>query len=160
MQKGKIFFGALFFALSGLFPWAPPQAEGSHTEPSKMANATIADYQSGENMAGQSKAKKESPFACNMLALDAEGRRRHKIVMEQMRAVIKEVKELSDGYGFRLTPEQSTILLTSEFIARERLCCPFFTFELVAEREDGPLWLHLRGREGVKDFIRAELGLK
>ncbi len=160
MQEVKIFFGVLIFALSSLSAWAPLQAEGSHKEPSKTASATITDYQSGENAAGQSKAKKESPFACNMSALDAEGRRRHKIVMEQMRAAIKEVKELSDGYGFRLTAEQSTILLTSEFIARERLCCPFFTFELVAEQEDGPLWLHLRGREGVKDFIKIELGVK
>jgi hypothetical protein len=160
MQKGKIFFGALIFALGGLSARAPLQAEGSHAEPSKTAGATMADYQSGENAAGQSKEKRESPFACNMLALDAEARRRHKIVMEQMKAAIKEVRELSDGYGFRLEPAQSTILLTSEFIARERLCCPFFTFELVAEREDGPLWLHLRGREGVKDFIRTELGVK
>src|SRR6266511_3213022 len=151
MQEVKIFFGVLIFALSSLSAWAPLQAEGSHKEPSKTASATITDYQSGENAAGQSKAKKESPFACNMSALDAEGRRRHKIVMEQMRAAIKEVKELSDGYGFRLT---------AEFIARERLCCPFFTFELVAEQEDGPLWLHLRGREGVKDFIKIELGVK
>src|SRR6185436_16363361 len=43
---------------------------------------------------------------------------------------------------------------------RERLCCPFFTFEIVAEREGGPLWLNLRGRKGVKAFINAELGVK
>jgi hypothetical protein len=30
---------------------------------------------------------------------------------------------------------------------------------LIAEQEGGPLWLRLRGREGVKAFIEAELGL-
>jgi hypothetical protein len=77
-----------------------------------------------------------------------------------MRAAIKETQELSDGYALRFPSDQSTILLVAEFISRERLCCPFFTFELVAEKEDGPLWLRLRGREGVKEFIKAELGLK
>ena len=108
----------------------------------------------------QKKAAQESPLACNMLALDAEGRKRHKAVSEQMRAAVKEVQDLPDGYAFRFPAEQSTILLVSEFIARERLCCPFFRFELIAEQEDGPLWLRLRGREGVKEFIKTELGVK
>lgn len=67
---------------------------------------------------------------------------------------------MPDGYAFRFPSKQSTILLASEFIARERLCCPFFTFELVIEPEDGPLWLRLRGAEGVKEFIKAEFGIK
>jgi hypothetical protein len=106
------------------------------------------------------KAPQESPLACNMLALDAEGRKRHKVVSDQMRAAVKEVQDLPDGYAFRFEAAQATILLVSEFIARERLCCPFFRFELIAEQEDGPLWLRLRGREGVKEFIKAELGVK
>lgn len=125
-----------------------------------MSNVTLIAAQSDNGGAERKKSGQETPFACNMLALDTEGRRRHKTVTEQMRAAIKEVKELPDGYGFRFTADQSTILLVSEFIARERLCCPFFTLELVAEREDGPLWLRLRGRDGVKKFIEAELGIK
>jgi hypothetical protein len=77
-----------------------------------------------------------------------------------MRATVKEVRDLPDGYAFRFPADQATILLVSEFIARERLCCPFFRFELIAEQEDGPLWLRLRGREGVKELIKAELGIQ
>jgi hypothetical protein len=77
-----------------------------------------------------------------------------------MRQAIREVKELPDGYSFRFDASQPTVLLVSEFIARERACCPFFTFELVAERNEGPLWLSLRGREGVKEFIVAELNIE
>jgi len=160
MQKGKLYLGVLILVLGGSSLWTPLRAKGSHQELSETGSAMMTDHQSGENAAGQSKSKKESPFACNMLALDGEGRRRHKTVMEQVKAAINEVKELPDGYGFRFPAEQSTILLTSEFIARERLCCPFFTIELVAEQEDGPLWLRLRGREGVKAFIKAELGIR
>jgi hypothetical protein len=43
-------------------------------------------------------------------------------------------------------------------IPKERLCCPFFGFTLRVEPERGALWLSLTGREGVKPFIRAEIG--
>src|SRR5262245_26812214 len=163
MQKGRIFFGLLVQALCGSSLWPTLQAKclsDFSDMPDKNASVMMISDQSVKNTTGQKKEEKESPFACNMLALDAEGRRRHMEVMGQMRAAIKETKELSDGYAIRFTSDQSTILLVAEFISRERLCCPFFTFELVAEREEGPLWLHLRGREGVKDFIKAELGIK
>jgi hypothetical protein len=112
-----------------------------------------------EDKVEEKKAAQESPFACNMSALDAEGRKRHKVISERMRAAVKEAQDLPDGYAFRFPAEQDTILLVSEFIARERLCCPFLKFELIAEQNDGPLWLHIRGREGVKQFIKAELGM-
>jgi hypothetical protein len=143
--------------------WALTTIDGMtalRNEPDTKGSATMTNNQSTKSTVQEKKPVKESPFACNMLALDAEGRRRHKTVTEQMRAVTKEVQALKDGYAFRFPADQSTILLISEFIARERLCCPFLTFELVAEQEEGPLWLRLRGREGVKEFIKAELGIK
>jgi hypothetical protein len=102
----------------------------------------------------------ETPFACNMQAISAEERPRHIEVTGRMRQAIREVKELPDGYAFRFDASQPNVMLVSEFISRERDCCPFFTFELVAERDEGPLWLSLRGREGVKEFIVAELEIK
>jgi hypothetical protein len=99
----------------------------------------------------------ESPFACDMTALDAKGRERHAVVTRQLNDGVQEVRELPDGYALRFTPSQESILLVSEFIARERLCCPFFSFELQVEKDGGPVWLQLRGREGVKAFIQAEL---
>lgn len=120
----------------------------------------MTNTQSVKARVQEKKPVNESPFACNILALDAEGRRRHKMVTEQMRAATKEVQALPDGYAFRFSAEQATILLVAEFIARERLCCPFLTFELVSGQEADHLWLRLRGREGVKDFIKAEFGIK
>ena len=113
-----------------------------------------------QSTAGQQKPQVKTTFACNMLALNAEERKRHLEVTKQLRAAAKEVRELSDGYGFRFSSDQPTILLVSEFIARERLCCPFFSFEMVVEPADGPLWMQLRGADGVKDFIKAEFGMK
>ncbi|MGI9167336.1 MAG: hypothetical protein ACR2G5_13325 [Pyrinomonadaceae bacterium] len=50
------------------------------------------------------------------------------------------------------------LVRTAEFIALERLCCPFFGFAVEVEREGGAVWLILTGREGVKPFIIAEIG--
>ena len=46
-----------------------------------------------------------------------------------------------------------------DFIVFERACCPFFTFELTFEPDSGPIWLRLRGQEGVKEFIKQDLHL-
>jgi len=37
---------------------------------------------------------------------------------------------------------------------------PFFEFEVSLDRHNGPVWLNLKGLEGVKDFIPQELGLR
>ena len=65
---------------------------------------------------------------------------------------------MPDGYAFRLPNESDVLLKAAEFIALERLCCPFFGFSLEVEPEGGALWLRLTGREGVKPFIHAEIG--
>jgi len=67
-----------------------------------------------------------------------------------------ETKELPDGYAFRLKSEQIALSEVVEWISWERKCCPFFDFEIALERDHGPLWLKLRGADGVKIFIRAE----
>ena len=48
--------------------------------------------------------------------------------------------------------DSETFRNAAEFVTYERLCCPFFAFELEVEKENGAMWLKLRGREGVKDL--------
>ena len=105
-------------------------------------------------------ATKESPFACNVAGISAEQRPRYIALAKKLVGAKQEVRELADGYAFRFSPEAATIQDLAEFIAYERLCCPFFELELVVEREGGPAWLRLRGREGVKEFIRTEFGIQ
>ena len=102
---------------------------------------------------------KESPFACNMAVLTAEQRTRTFSLLDKLKTKIQEVDELPDGFALRFQTDAEMVKDVAEFITYERLCCPFFDFELVVEREGGPLWLRLKGREGVKDFIRMEFGL-
>jgi len=99
----------------------------------------------------------DSPFACNRAALTAQARRRHfDELSPALRARKKSVRELRDGFEFEFPPDTATFQLVSEWVAGERLCCPFFDIDLNVEREGGSLWLRLTGREGVKQFIKAD----
>jgi hypothetical protein len=104
--------------------------------------------------------KRESPFACNVAGISAERRPRYMALAKKLVGAKQEIRELEDGYAFRFATDESTIQDLAEFIMYERQCCPFFDLEMVVEREGGPAWLRLRGRDGVKEFIRTEFGIK
>jgi hypothetical protein len=104
-----------------------------------------------------SPAKHESPFACDRMALNPEERKRHFDELgPQLRELRKGVRELSDGYEFEFPSDKKTYALLNEWAVGERYCCPFFDISIRADRESGPVWLRLTGREGTKQFIRAD----
>lgn len=111
------------------------------------------EYDGGVGMSGE-----ESPFACDMTAIEADQRGAHLETIKSLFGSIKEVSEMPNGYRFRLPNDSETLRRTSKFIALERLCCPFFGFSLEVEAGGGATWLSLTGREGVKPFILAEIG--
>ncbi len=78
--------------------------------------------------------------------------------IDELFHTVTEIRELSNGYSFRLPNESDVLLKAAEFIALERLCCPFFGFALEVAPEGGSAWLSLTGRDGVKPFIQAEIG--
>jgi hypothetical protein len=107
----------------------------------------------------ENKVTNESPIACNMAALSDEQRKRILVLLKQIRTSGQELRELPDGYALRLPSESAMVRDVAEYITLERMCCPFFRFEMEVEQEGGPLWLRLTGREGVKEFTKLELGL-
>lgn len=98
----------------------------------------------------------EQIIACNPGAIDTADRDAHGVTAQEIfsAATVQEIKELTNGYGFRLPLETPMLLKTAQFIANERLCCPFFTFTLVVGEH---LWLELTGTSEVKDLIRLEI---
>ena len=99
----------------------------------------------------------ESPFACDRAALTPLARKRHfDELSPALRARKKSIRELRDGFEFEFPSDTPMYQLVSEWVAGERLCCPFFDIDLRMEREHGTFWLRLTGREGVKQFIKVD----
>jgi len=74
-------------------------------------------------------AAKDSPFACDRLALTPENRKRHfEELGPALRALRLAVRELPDGYEFKFPSDPKTLAMLEEWIGQERLCCPFFDF--------------------------------
>lgn len=100
-----------------------------------------------ENRAGETQ-----PIACTLAGPDFAARRG--AIASDLLGHVERVVELVDGFAYQLPsadPWPATVL---EFIAAERRCCSFFTFEVVFEPNDGPLWLRLRGSTEIKAFLR------
>ena len=100
----------------------------------------------------------ESPFVCNLRVLTAADRARKEDIARTLAAMITRVRELPDGFEFQFKSEPTTLPLVGEWTWTERLCCPFFDFEIRIDREGGPIAFRLTGRPGTKDFIRADFG--
>jgi hypothetical protein len=108
-------------------------------------------------MSNSTDVRTESPFACDMTAIEASQRGQHLATIDELFRAVEEIRELPNGYAFRLPDEADVLIKAANFIALERLCCPFFGFTLEAEPEIGSLWLSLTGRDGVKPFVVAEI---
>ena len=103
--------------------------------------------------------RNDSPFYCNMSALDQDQRKRHDILTRNLLAKHVEIEELADGYGLRFPNDRLLFTALSEWATLEQLCCPFLTLTIESQHDQGPIWLRVSGRDGVKDFLRAELGI-
>lgn len=94
---------------------------------------------------------KRLPIACEL----SEGgqRSRQEEISQEIFSGCKNVRELEDGYEFGFPGDEEWIEGLTRFIASERECCRFFTFELLFEPELGPVSLRMRGPAGTKEFL-------
>lgn len=97
-------------------------------------------------------------FACDMTVFSSAEREEHLATIREVFSAIREIRELPDGYAFRFENEERTLAQVATFVAKERRCCPFFGFRIEVEPEGGPVWLSMTGEDGIKPFIRAEVG--
>ena len=96
------------------------------------------------------------PFACDLTAIPAAERGVHQQVTRRLIASATAIRESSDGVVLEFTAhERETV---TQFVARERLCCPVLTFG-VAAPDAQHVELLISGPTGAKEFIRAELHL-
>jgi len=80
------------------------------------------------------KPKQESPLACDRLALTQAQRKRHFDELGPMlRSLKTSARELPDGFEFQFPSDMKTYQLVAEWVAGERVCCPFFEIDLRSE---------------------------
>jgi hypothetical protein len=113
-----------------------------------------------ETAAQQAARTTASGLTCNMNGIPPQERARYGRLVEALRRAIEEKRELPDGYAFQMDTRQIGTAQLVAWVELERQCCPFFGFEVRWDRQNGAVWLHLTGPEGVKDFILDEFGLR
>jgi hypothetical protein len=100
-----------------------------------------------------------SNFYCNLKALTTKERARHVLLTLEIERARVETIELANGFAFRFQDSAVSLADLAEWVSAERKCCPFFDFEIELQGNNGPLWLKLRGKDGVKAFMQSEFGL-
>lgn len=97
----------------------------------------------------------ETPIVCKLTNGELAAQRQN--VLSDLWSRVEARQEFADGYAFRFPNTDDIARQLLDFILVERQCCAFFQIELVFSPENGPIWLHLRGGDGVKRFIETEL---
>lgn len=91
------------------------------------------------------------PVACSLMDSELQERRRN--VLDKVRTVVSEVKEIENGFIYRLPSDGSWIKELANLVELEHQCCPFLKFNITVEPGDGPIWLEMTGPQGTKEFL-------
>jgi hypothetical protein len=109
------------------------------------------------------------PLVCNLRALSDAERDRHHVLGEKLMSAMVKVSELPDGYALaldlkKLPPDARglpwCVVEVAQWADLESRCCPFLDFGIDLRGKDGVVTLRLTGGEGVKEFLKDELGVK
>lgn len=94
------------------------------------------------------------PIACGLGGRE-QRERREELSREVFSGCLK-TDELDEGYEFVFPGEAGWAEKLVRFVASERECCPFLSFEMIFEPGQGPISLRVRGPEGAKELAREE----
>jgi hypothetical protein len=118
------------------------------------------------NSFGQTKSKnietmslrERAALTCKLTSKELQQRRQ--TVLADLKSKVLAKGEFENGYEYTFSGNDETIDQLTEFVKTERQCCDFFNYELnIAGDKNGITKLKISGPDGVKDFIKAELGL-
>ena len=80
---------------------------------------------------------------------------RREILVTSLFKYVADIQEIEEGYAFKFRRSELLIRRIADYIMFEGQHSPRLTFVLVAESNDGPLWLQVRGSESEKQHIRT-----
>src|SRR5215211_8179722 len=95
-------------------------------------------------------------LACNMGVFTPAQREAHILGIAELVQRVENFRAVENGYQFSFPNETDLISKIAEFIANERLCCPFLKFTLNVNSSDEPISLSVSGPTGTQEFLRAE----
>jgi hypothetical protein len=99
----------------------------------------------------------ESPLVCSLTS--PELRRRRNDVLRLLRRSCREQRPLALGYQLGFETADGLLPDLATLIEAERQCCPFLTFHLTVEPNQGRTYLELTGPLGTREFLETELGV-
>ena len=99
---------------------------------------------------------KQNVLTCSLSTPQLQ--KRKQTVSASLKENVLRREELSNGYAYQFRGTDEVLDEILIFIKTERQCCTFFEFNLSVHRE-GSVWLELRGPNGAKKFIDAEVGM-
>ena len=91
------------------------------------------------------------PVACSLMDSELQERRRN--VLQRVRSMVSEVKEVDHGFIYRFPSDGAWIRELANLVELEHQCCPFLKFTITVESGDGPVWLEMTGPDGTKAFL-------
>lgn len=96
------------------------------------------------------------PLACDLTVFSSNERREHKKLGDLLFAEVKRIVENTDGFTLVFDQNAKLEKRITSWLAKEKQCCPFFSFQIT--REDAPALLMLRisGPQGAKDVLQGE----
>jgi len=80
---------------------------------------------------------------------------RREILVTSLFKYVAEIQEIEDGYAFKFRRSELLVRRIAEYLLFEGQYSPQRTFVLVAEPNDGALWLQVRGSESETQHIRT-----
>ncbi|MBY0434401.1 MAG: hypothetical protein K2U26_09850 [Cyclobacteriaceae bacterium] len=101
--------------------------------------------------------KERAALTCKLTSKELQHRR--KTVLADLKNQMLTKDEMGNGFEYTFSGTDAIIDQLSEFVKTERQCCDFFDYEIKITGDTKTAKLKITGPEGVKEFIKEELGL-
>jgi hypothetical protein len=86
-----------------------------------------------------------------------ELRKRKATIIAELKAFVLTRKELYNGLSYTFESSDAVLNMIKDFIKSERLCCPFFTFQITIG--ETVTLLTITGPNDAKEFLMQEIDL-
>ncbi len=96
------------------------------------------------------------PLACDMNVFTPSEREQHVQGAANLLQSLQGVQAVMNGFEFTFPNDSEIVTRLTEFISKERRCCPFLEFTLKFVPNYESVSLTIAGPEGTQDFLREE----